>query len=99
MPGKDDGERSLYRVDGLSLAEIAAIGQALTRTRPTQQLQGWAVFPASEVLKLPDLRLRADEPPERHAVIDSWPAEKHEKKSFAQSLADAATTIRFPFGS
>jgi hypothetical protein len=99
MPSKNDGERSLYRVDGLSLSEIAAIGNDLASQRISQQLRGWATISARNVRKLSGLQLKAAEPPERHGVIDSWPAEKHEKRSFAQSLAKDAATVRFPFTS
>jgi len=33
MPGKSDGERSLYRVDGLDFCDVAAIGQDLASQR------------------------------------------------------------------
>jgi hypothetical protein len=104
MPTKADGERSVYRVDGLDFPGIAAIGQAIAATRTNQQLRGWATFPASVMAKLPGLRLRPDvlpnrpanEMPERHAVIDSWPAEKNDKRACALVLSDAAETVRFP---
>jgi hypothetical protein len=97
MPGKHDGERSLYRVDGLDFREVAAIGQELASLRATQKLRGWAVISASHVRALPGLQLKAAEPPERHGVIESWPLEKNDKRSLAQSLASVAATIRFPF--
>jgi hypothetical protein len=100
LPDKRDGERSFYRVNGLDFCDVAAIGLAVASTRPTQKLRGWAIISASEVRKLQGLRLRPDEPPPRHGVIFSWPSEKQDKRSFAQSLADApdTVTIRFPFG-
>ncbi len=97
MPGKSDGERSLYRSDGLDFCEVAAIGQEVANQRPDDKLRGWAVISASDVRKLPGLQLKAAEPPERHGVIDSWPTERIDKVSLAQSLADVAATIRFPF--
>ncbi len=97
MPGKSDGERSLYRTDGLDFCEVAAIGQEVARQRPDNKLRGWAVISASDVRALPGLQLKEAEPPERHGIIDSWPTERIDKVSLAQSLADAAATIRFPF--
>src|SRR5258708_13680488 len=97
MPDKQYGERSLYRVDDLDFCDIAAIGQEVARKRPEKKLRGWALIFASDVRGLSDLRLRSDEPPDRHGVIDCWPAERHVKVSHTQLLADKATTICFPF--
>jgi hypothetical protein len=98
MPGKHDGERSLYRIDGFDFCDVSALGQDLASQRANQKLRGWGAFSAIDVRNLASgLRLRSDEPPDRHGVIDCWPAEKHEKRSLAQLLAKAATTIRFPF--
>ncbi len=38
LPGKD-GERSLYRIDGLDFCEVAAIGQQLAEQRVSQKLR------------------------------------------------------------
>lgn len=99
LPGKLDGERSFLRIDGLDFCDVAALGQELASQRdPPKQLRGWGVISAGDVRTLcPELRVRSAKPPERHGVIDSWPAEKHEKRSLAQSLAGVAATIRFPF--
>ncbi len=97
MPGKSDGERSLYRSDGLDFCEVAEMGQEVARLRPDKKLRGWAVISASDVRGLPGLQLKVSEPPERHGIIDSWPTERIAKVSLAQSLASAAGTIRFPF--
>jgi hypothetical protein len=99
LPDKHSGERSFYRVDGLDFCDIAAIGQVVASTRAPKTLRGWAIITAIEVRKLQGLQLKIDEPPDRHGVIHSWPPEKEDMRSFAQSLADAitTTTIRFPF--
>jgi hypothetical protein len=99
LPDKLDGERSFYRIDGLDFCEIAAIGQTVASTRATQKLRGWAVLSVSELRKLSGLKYKAAEPPERHGVIYDWPAEKQDKRSYAQSITDAPSTItiRFPF--
>jgi hypothetical protein len=96
MPGPD-GERSLYRTSGLEFCEVAAIGKDVALERPDKKLRGWAVLSASDVRKLSGFRLRVSEPPEGHGIIDSWPAERIDKVSLAQSLAGVAGTIRFPF--
>jgi hypothetical protein len=99
MPGKHDGERSLYRVDGLDFCDVSALGQSVASERQNQRLHGWGVFSANDVRTLPPpgLRLLSAEPPDRHGVIDCWPTEKHEQRNFAQLLAKCAGTIRFPF--
>lgn len=97
MPGAD-GERSLYRSEGLDFCEVAALGKDVARQRPdNKRLRGWAVISASDVRKLPGLQLKVSEPPDGHGIIDSWPKERMNKVSLAQSLADDAATIRFPF--
>jgi len=95
LPGKD-GERSLFRVDGLDYYEIAAIGQECAAARPNEKLQGWAIISAADVRKLQGLQLKADNTPPRHGFIDTWPDDKNDRRILAMSLADVAATTRFP---
>ena len=95
MPGKKDGERSFYRIDGLEYAEIARIGREVAAQRG-KALHGWGIVRAHEVIACSPLQLKVDEPPDRHGVIIGWPTERHDRISLAESLADIADTIQFP---
>jgi len=96
LPGRD-GERSVFRIDGLCKELIATTGQAFVlENRPDKQIVGWAAFKAADVFGLNRLRLRADEPPPRHAVIDNWPAEPEERRKLALELARASECCLWP---
>lgn len=93
LPSKD-GERSFFRVDTLSEAEVAEIGHREAASRQDQQLRGWAEILGLNVRHNPPLRLKAVEPPPRHGVILDWPAESQDKKKLAMALAGVAKTVR-----
>lgn len=95
LPG-GDGERSVFRIGGLCQEYIAAYGQAFVGNARDKKILGWATVQAAAVSGLVPLRLRADEPPPRHAVIDQWPTEPQQKRLLAMELAKAATCVRYP---
>jgi hypothetical protein len=95
MPGKKDGERSFYRIDGLEYADVARLGREIAGQR-AKALHGWSVLRADRVTECSPLQLKVDEPPDRHGVIIAWPSERHEQISLAQSLASIADTVQFP---
>lgn len=95
LPGKD-GERSLFRIDGLCTEYVAATGQAFVGNLRDRKILGWAALRAADVSVLNPLRLRADEPPPRHAVIDNWPTELDEQRKLALELARVSQCFRWP---
>jgi hypothetical protein len=91
------GERSLFRIDGLSALEVAEIGKREAATNRQQELKGWARLIAREVTTRPPLLLKADEPPPRHAVITNWPTDTDKQRELAAELAGAqAPHVRWP---
>lgn len=46
-----------------------------------------------EAINRTGLSLKRDEPPPRHATIEEWPPEPHERMSLAQMLADDARLV------
>jgi hypothetical protein len=94
LPGKNDGERSFFRIEALSESDVAEIGRQAAETRVDQQLRGWAEIVALIVRSNPPLRLKVAEPPPRHGVIIDWPPESQDKKKLAMALAGAAKTVR-----
>jgi hypothetical protein len=98
MPGRD-GERSLYRVDGLSDEHIAAWGQAFVANYRDAKVLGWGVLAASHIQAMQQqfgVVLKSDEPPHRHAVITNWPADPEKQRVVAMTLASKATARRWP---
>ena len=95
LPSK--GERSLFRIDGLSELEVAEIGERDAATNRQQELKGWARLIAREVTSRPPLVLKVDEPPPRHGVIANWPAESDKQRELAVELAGVQEPhVRWP---
>lgn len=82
------GETSICRTLRLFEIEIWNIGKRIRK----DSVLARADFLAATVFRL---KLRVDPAPgkdyEQHAVIVSWPAEKHERKMLAVELSQAAT--------
>ena len=96
LPGAD-GERSFFRVDGLTDLQVAGIGEPGAAQRPDQSLKGWARLLAQAASSKAPLLLRADEPPPRHGVIHNWPPELDAQKKLAVALAaDQLSHVRWP---
>jgi hypothetical protein len=94
LPGKD-GERSFFRVNGLSSPEVARLGLQAGENRADQQLQGWAEIRAVEVRKQPPLVLNPAEPPPRHGVVVGWPTASQDKNKLALALAAKIKSFRW----
>lgn len=90
-PGRD-GERSVYRNDGLSDESILDIGRAFVGLQKNRPIFGWGQVPAGFVRAQAPLRVRADEPPPRHAVIDLWPSDPEAIRGLCMALARVART-------
>lgn len=94
MPSYDDGERSLFRVDGLNRDEKAALGVTHVAAPAVRPLRGWAEILARDVRSRPPLLVLAAEPPPRHGVITHWPLDSNAQKLLAIALAGVAKTER-----
>lgn len=94
MPARD-GTRSVFRVSGLPLAEVAALGNEHVAAERGRPLIGWATILAANVRSI-GLHLRIEEPPPRHAVIENWPAEVEAQRTLAMQLASRATAQKWP---
>ncbi len=100
LPSPRDAELSIMRTEGLDEAAVWRLGDQVGEpSGRTAHARG--DFTAPDVRRIVNepwrLRVRPDEPPERHAVIEGWPpaTEPEARKSFAQELrAYARPTIR-----
>jgi len=93
------GERSLFRIDGLSREYIAAWGKAFVANPRDKPLYGWGKLKAASVTALTALfgiTLKWDEPQPRHAVIADWPPEVEKRRAAAMELAKCAEACRWP---
>lgn len=90
------GERSVFRMDGLSQDVIAELGRVFVAQPRDKKILGWGKINAATVRQREPLRVRADEPPPRHAVIDRWPVEVEHTRALAMELAQAAEATRLP---
>lgn len=85
---------SVFRIDGLTLDEIWAIGQreVIDLTPRVKQLHGLGEIKVSECQKT-GLAVDCDNNPPRHANIIGWPAEKEKQKLLAAELAAEANLV------
>lgn len=93
----DPGGVSLSRIDGLDSTQIWSLGDAAGLGRQKVAIaRGDLLVKAIRELGLDVI---ADEPPERHALIDKWPtfadpdSLKEESRILRQRLASAAETV------
>jgi hypothetical protein len=89
-----DRERSVFRMDGLAQDMIALLGNAFVGLQRGKPILGWASIAAGAVRRSIPLKVRADEPPPRHAVIDAWPADVERCRALAMELASEALATR-----
>lgn len=98
LPNPKNGETSVFRTDGGSLAELWLIAD--TYIPQARSVHGAAVFSARAVREAL-LNVIAQEPPPRHANIVGWPSSdsdpelaKAERLKCAQLLAARAELIK-----
>jgi hypothetical protein len=89
LPGPKDNKTSVFRIEGLSLAEVCALGEGIAGPLG-KTLYGSGQLPTKHVEGL-GLFVEPDDRPFRHANISGWPAEKSERLSLAQQLAQFAS--------
>jgi hypothetical protein len=85
------GERSVFRMDGLSEDAIAELGRAFVGQPREKPIYGWGRLTAGVVRRVVPLQVRADEPPPRHAVIDTWPPDIEHARVLMMELASEAS--------
>jgi hypothetical protein len=90
-----DGHTSVYVTTDLDDAGVWRIGRELVAAPQSKPLYGRADVSVRHV-ESAGLAVAADEPPERHASITGWPAEKDSRKSVAQLIAEHARFIPYP---
>lgn len=81
---------SVFRTQGLELDEIWELGAREAAAPSDRTLYGSAHVVTSQV-RAQYLDVEADEPPDRHANIIGWPADKNARTAIAQGLARDAT--------
>lgn len=90
------GERSVFRMDGLDEASVMELGRVFVAQPREKPLLGWGRLSADQVHAVGSLRVRGDEPPPRHAVIDAWPVDIELCRVLAMELASAAVATKLP---
>jgi len=95
-PNRKDGQRSVYRVEGLANDIIALHGRVFVGSPNDKQILGWALITAGVVRAAVPLTVRADPPPPRHAAIESWPDAEQEQRTLAILLASKAKAVQAP---
>jgi len=83
---------SVYRVSGLDADTIWMIGTEHVAQPRGRRLYGRGQLTVQAVVDT-GLAVEPEEPPERHAVIIGWPADKDRQMELAQELAAAAQLI------
>ena len=86
IPG-NEGRLSVFRIDGLMLGDIEALGK-----QHISKFYGWAQLKTADVEKT-SLKIDFNNQPERHADLVNWPPDKEERKSIALELATASTLV------
>jgi hypothetical protein len=93
LPSKRTNDKSVFRISGLTVQEITDIGMEHVGGPQSKPILGWAELLAGDVRNL-KLTLRRDEPPPRHALIESWPSSPEDQRILALSLAEKAIARR-----
>lgn len=102
LPARKDDELSISRTDGLTDADVWAMGDSVVAAPSGRTVVARGDFRLREVRELRvdawRLRIHPDEPPPRHAVIVGWPpqTETDARKRFAQELRALATSYGRP---
>lgn len=95
LPDKNR-ERSVFRMDGLDHSTVVEWGRVFVAQPRCKSILGWGRVPAGAVRRQLPLRVRSDEPPPRHAVIDQWPTEIEHARTLAMELASATVATKLP---
>jgi hypothetical protein len=95
LPGSDH-ETSVYRTNGVPEAKVWRIGQKVGELRGKRVLGRGDVQVG--VVRATGLLVTLGNDPRHHAFIHGWPpaTDKDQRKSLAQELAAAATTLMAP---
>ena len=83
-------DTSVFRVGGLSIEQVTALGTEHVQTEATRPVLGWAELAAARVRAI-QLTLRPDEPPPLHALIGGWQSAPEDRRSAAMALAAASS--------
>jgi len=86
-----DGRTSVFRINGLELADIRSLGNAILRNPPPI---AHARTIAAVVYDC-GLTFDPNNEPARHADIVGWPDRKEHQKLIALKIAEVATTFRY----
>jgi hypothetical protein len=89
-PAPADHKTSVFRVQGFIESEIWSLGDEHILNPSGSELRARAELLVAQILGV-DLQVEPQEPPQRHANIGGWPAEKDEWMLKAQELAAVAT--------
>jgi hypothetical protein len=95
MPSIKTGNKSVFRINNLTDAEISGTGQAEVGDPQARVMLGWARLLAARVREQ-KLTVRTDEPPLRHALIEGWSTSVEEQRLAAMALAQNAQFVRRP---
>lgn len=93
-PSSEDGSISVFRIQDLDDNEIWQLGRQKVNIPGNQALRARADITVSSI-RAANLRVRAEEPPPRHALVFGWPENKDAIMAKAQVLA-AQATLRLP---
>jgi hypothetical protein len=89
-PAPADYKTSVFRVQGLTESEIWSLGDEHVRSPSGGELRARAELLVAQIVGV-GLQVEPQEPPQRHANIAGWPAEKDELMLKAHELAAVAT--------
>jgi hypothetical protein len=89
-PAPADHKTSVFRVQGLTESEIWSLGEEHIQSPSGGELRARAELLVAQIAGV-GLQVEPQEPPQRHANIAGWPAEKDELMLKAQELAAVAT--------
>jgi hypothetical protein len=90
-----DGTTSVFVTTGLNGVAVCQIGRDEVATPHGKTLHGRADLGVS-VIENARLVVQSDEPPDRHAIITRWPAEKDACKDLAQQIAERSRFTACP---
>lgn len=88
--GDDNWETSVFRITELQDQEVWHIGEVNVAQVRSKTLLGRSDLAVLQVRNTNKLNVESAEPPDRHAVIVGWPAEKYDQIELAKYLAEEA---------